>query len=133
MSTPPPPAVDAAELSALLAGTWGDPHAILGAHPDGEGTVIRTLRPEAEAVTAVVGDRRIALTRIHDGGVFAGRHGGPAEDYRLEVTHGGDTHTVDDPYRWLPTLGEVDRHLIAEGRHERLWDVLGAHVRSYDT
>jgi len=27
-------------------------------------------------------------------------------------------------------LGEVDLHLIGEGRHERLWDVLGAHVRS---
>ena len=27
-------------------------------------------------------------------------------------------------------LGEVDLHLIGEGRHERLWDVLGAHVRT---
>jgi 1,4-alpha-glucan branching enzyme len=41
--------------------------------------------------------------------------------------------TVDDPYRWLPTLGEVDLHLIGEGRHENLWTVLGAHVRTYDT
>ena len=40
---------------------------------------------------------------------------------------------MDDPYRWLPTLGEIDLHLIGEGRHERLWDALGAHVRSYDT
>ena len=27
------------------------------------------------------------------------------------------------------TLGEVDLYLIGEGRHERLWEVLGAHVR----
>ena len=27
------------------------------------------------------------------------------------------------------TLGELDFHLIAEGRHERLWDVLGAHIK----
>jgi 1,4-alpha-glucan branching enzyme len=27
-------------------------------------------------------------------------------------------------------LGEVDLHLIGEGRHERLWEVLGAHVRN---
>ena len=27
------------------------------------------------------------------------------------------------------TLGELDFYLIAEGRHERLWDVLGAHVK----
>jgi 1,4-alpha-glucan branching enzyme len=27
-------------------------------------------------------------------------------------------------------LGEIDLHLIGEGRHERLWDILGAHVRT---
>ena len=29
-------------------------------------------------------------------------------------------------------LGEMDLHLIGEGRHEQLWDVLGAHVRTTD-
>ena len=38
----------------------------------------------------------------------------------------------DDPYRFLPTLGEMDLHLLGEGRHEQLWQVLGAHVRRYD-
>ncbi len=38
---------------------------------------------------------------------------------------------VDDPYRHLPTLGEIDMHLIREGRHEELWQVLGAHLRQY--
>ena len=33
----------------------------------------------------------------------------------------------------MPTVGELDQHLIREGRHERLWEVLGAHVRRYDT
>src|SRR5215831_2061140 len=44
---------------------------------------------------------------------------------------GGETlpETItDDPYRHLPTLGEVDLHLIGEGRHEQLWRVLGARV-----
>ena len=39
---------------------------------------------------------------------------------------------IDDPYRFLPTLGEVDLHLINEGRHEQLWEVLGAHVEHYE-
>ena len=38
----------------------------------------------------------------------------------------------DDPYRFLPTLGELDLHLIGEGTHERLWEVLGAHPRSIE-
>ncbi len=128
MTAPTPEALD-----RLVSGEHSDPHAILGAHPDGTSTVIRTLRPEAGAVTALVGDRRVALSRVHDGGVFTGSYPGTAQDYRLEVEYHGQTYQVDDPYRWLPTLGEMDQHLIAEGRHERLWEVLGAHVRSYDT
>ncbi len=31
-----------------------------------------------------------------------------------------------------PTLGEVDLFLIGEGRHRRLWEVLGSHVRVHD-
>ena len=53
-------------------------------------------------------------------------------DYRLEVAYDGPARTVDDPYRFLPTLGEIDLHLIGEGRHEELWRVLGAHTRSYE-
>jgi 1,4-alpha-glucan branching enzyme len=40
--------------------------------------------------------------------------------------------TVDDPYRFLPSLGEIDLHLIGEGRHEELWKALGAHIRRFD-
>ena len=56
-------------------------------------------------------------------------------DYRLEVSYPGAgdapiVHTVADAYRFLPTLGEMDLHLFAEGRHERLWEILGAHPAS---
>ncbi|GAA2074080.1 1,4-alpha-glucan branching protein GlgB [Aeromicrobium tamlense] len=34
---------------------------------------------------------------------------------------------------WPPSIGELDLHLIGEGRHERLWDVLGAHVTTHDS
>ena len=51
-------------------------------------------------------------------------------DYRIATVYPGSEESVrDDPYRYLPTLGEFDLHLIAEGRHEELWRVLGAHVR----
>ena len=57
--------------------------------------------------------------------------GADVPDYRLEVTYDGHTSTVDDPYRFLPTVQELDRHLVREGRHEQLWTVLGANVRTY--
>ena len=52
-------------------------------------------------------------------------------DYRVEVDYGQGAITVDDPYRFLPTLGEMDLHLVNEGRHELLWTVLGARVHHY--
>jgi 1,4-alpha-glucan branching enzyme len=122
------------ELDRLVSGAHHDPHAVLGAHPNADGgTVIRTLRPEAKAVEAIVDGKRVALERVHDGGVFEGVLHAPLTDYRLAVDYGENTVTVDDPYRWLPTLGEIDLHLIGEGRHENLWQVLGAHVQRYET
>jgi 1,4-alpha-glucan branching enzyme len=126
-------AVDRRELERLVGGAHHDPHSILGAHPTADGrTVIRTLRPEASDVAAVIGDVRVPLQRLSDG-VFGGIVEGAPTDYRLEVRYGNESFLVDDPYRWLPTLGEIDLHLIGEGRHENLWQVLGAHVRFYDT
>jgi 1,4-alpha-glucan branching enzyme len=125
--------VDGGDLERLAGGAHHDPHSILGAHPTADGrTMVRTLRPEASAVTALVGGTRVPLSRLRHG-VFGGTVDGAPTDYRLEVRYGDHSFVVDDPYRWLPTLGDVDLHLIGEGRHENLWQVLGAHVRSYDT
>jgi 1,4-alpha-glucan branching enzyme len=125
--------VSKSELQELVSGAHPDPHGVLGAHPLPDGTTaVRTLRPEASAATVVIGKARHPMTRIHDGGVFEAVVD-ESTDYRIEVGYGDQTFVVDDPYRWLPTLGEVDLHLIGEGRHENLWEVLGAHVRSYDT
>jgi 1,4-alpha-glucan branching enzyme len=112
-------------MDELITGDAHDPHATLGAHPgDGE-TVIRTLRRGATEATVVAGAERYPMTRVHDEGIFAATVPGRVLDYRVEV----DGQTVDDPYRYAPTLGELDLHLIREGRHERLWAVLGAHPR----
>ena len=54
-------------------------------------------------------------------------------EYELEVEYpDGNTFTVRDPYSFLPTLGELDLHLAMEGRHENLYERLGAHVREID-
>ncbi|MFP5020130.1 1,4-alpha-glucan branching protein GlgB [Pseudonocardia phyllosphaerae] len=134
-------APDQATTDRLLGGEHHDPHAVLGAHPHADGTLIRVLRPHAVSVAVLPnGDRALAheLEKVHESGLFSGVVPGSGGDYRLLVSYadgsgGTDEHVVDDPYRWLPTLGEMDLHLIGEGRHERLWDVLGAHPREYET
>jgi 1,4-alpha-glucan branching enzyme len=131
--------VSIAELDRIVSGTHHDPHSVLGAHPaPGGGMTIRTLRPLATSVTVVLPDgRRFPAGHVHQG-IFAADLPDDKDvpDYRLSVTYpDGDRpdaeYLTDDPYRHLPTLGEMDLHLIREGRHEELWRVLGAHVRSF--
>ncbi|MBW3611794.1 MAG: 1,4-alpha-glucan branching protein GlgB [Actinobacteria bacterium] len=125
------------ELDRLVAGEHGDPHRVLGPHTSKgkrASTVVRGYRPDASAMTMVFDDgARQAMEQVHPGGVFAAEvPGGEVAPYRLEVAYpDGQTFAVDDPYRFWPTLGDVDLHLIGEGRHERLWDALGAHVRTH--
>ena len=40
--------------------------------------------------------------------------------------------TMRVPYSFPPTLGELDLYLLAEQKHERIWDKLGAHVRELE-
>jgi 1,4-alpha-glucan branching enzyme len=129
--------VSRADIDRIVSGAHHDPHSVLGAHPvpGAAQTVIRALRPLAATVTAVLPDgRRFPLEHVHQGVFAATLPERQVPDYRLAVTYPGPQggailpETVtDDPYRHLPTLGEVDLHLIAEGRHEELWKVLGAH------
>jgi 1,4-alpha-glucan branching enzyme len=130
---------DAADIGHLVTGRHHEPHALLGAHPlrDGEGRdlmVIRGWRPDAIGMVIVAGEQRTEMRCVHPAGLFAGVVEGPGIlDYRLETYYPGETGevvmTVDDPYRYWPTLGELDLHLLAEGRHEGLWRHLGAQVR----
>ncbi|WP_109473797.1 1,4-alpha-glucan branching protein GlgB [Ornithinimicrobium cavernae] len=122
------------DVELLMRGLHRDPHSVLGAHPHDGGITIRALRPLAESVTVLLADGERHPMDHETHGIWTvvlPRTDIP--DYRLEVSWGdGAAHQQDDPYRFLPTLGEVDRHLIGEGRHEQLWKVLGAHLRTYD-
>ena len=131
-------APDPTDLARLIAGAHHDPHAILGAHEYGEQTVIRVLRPHATAVAALIGGERYPMTPIDSGLYAVSCPFVDLVDYRLEVSYPGadggpGVQNVADGYRFLPTLGEVDLHLFTEGRHERLWEILGAHPRSFTT
>ena len=121
------------ELALLAAGGHGNPHGVLGAHPHPGGVTVRVLRPLATAVDIRHGDDVTPLRHEHEGVWVGELPGTEVPDYRVTVTYDAGPWTYDDPYRYLPTLGEVDIHLINEGRHEKLWDVLGAHVHTWES
>ncbi|WP_431231019.1 1,4-alpha-glucan branching protein GlgB [Mycolicibacterium psychrotolerans] len=127
-------APDSGEVARLVSGTHHSPHSILGAHEYDDHTVIRALKPHAEAVVALVGGERHPMEHIESGVFAVALPFTNLVDYRLEVSYpGGHTITVADGYRFLPTLGEMDLYLFGEGRHEQLWEILGAHPRSFET
>ncbi len=122
-------------IDALVARDSADPHALLGAHPAQGGVRVRAFRPAAQSVRAVVGGDALKLRCTHPAGLFEGTVKGAELPlrYELDVAYpDGSTYRIEDPYRFAPTLGELDQHLVGEGRHERLYERLGAHVVEVD-
>ncbi|RRD45097.1 1,4-alpha-glucan branching protein GlgB [Buchananella hordeovulneris] len=124
--------VDDAILGQVAVGEYYSPHSVLGPHVGEHGITIRTVRHLADEVTVVTEEGSFPAVHEAYGVWVAVLPGQEMMDYRLQVRYGDSVAEVDDPYRFLPTVGELDLHLIREGRHERLWEVLGAHVREYD-
>jgi 1,4-alpha-glucan branching enzyme len=130
-----------AAMAALLAADHGDPFAVLGPHVVEGRLVIRAVIPGAARVLIVDPDGVVVcdLPRVHPDGGFAGTvpehvtgHGRPFP-YRLRaVWSDGDESEFDDAYRFAPVLGDLDLHLLAEGRHLRAWERLGAHPRTLE-
>jgi 1,4-alpha-glucan branching enzyme len=125
------------EVQLLIEGRHGDPHRLLGVHD----RTVRAWRPEATAMTLLPkGAEPVPMRCAHPAGLFEARLPHGAVGYRLEAEYQptaasqgtGSRVSFDDPYLAWPTVGELDLHLIGEGRHEALWRVLGARYGDFD-
>ena len=97
---------------------------------------MRAYRPTADRVVARIWRRAadVELKAAGDG-LFEGivENANLPLRYELEVAYpDGNTFTMRDPYSFAPTLGELDLHLAGEGRHEEIYQRLGAHVTEID-
>ena len=136
VSTPP---LDAEGLARLLAGVNADPHRILGAHEATRagvtGVVVRVMHPDAVQAECLPEEGAPLPLETVALGVFEGFLPGATLPARYRVRFrfaDGATWERGDPYRFLPTIGELDLHLFNEGTHRRLWECMGAHVREMD-
>ena len=134
MSPTPTPEVPGA-IAALAMGRHQQPHDLLGQHLEEGGLRVRVLKPLAEAVRVRFEDGEELQLGHEAEGVWSAVRPDVTRtmDYRLHVRWSdGVEHVQDDPYRFAPTLGQVDLHLVNEGRHEQLWTVLGARTHRYE-
>src|SRR5438552_13305350 len=131
----------AEEVASLVNVQHRSPHTLLGAHPlsDGSGLVVRAFLPDAAAVEIVPVHEKnrpgIKLNRLHEAGLFEGvtREANRVYAYDLLIIdHQGNRRQTRDPYSFLPTLGEIDLYLFGQGNERRIYDKLGAHLRTID-
>ena len=130
-------------LAAVSNAEYYNPHEVLGGHlgtGKGAGTAtVRVLRPMAKKVTILTKSGEYEAQHEYNG-IFvatipATKHARSKEwsvsSYRIRTVEVDGAESVDDdPYRYLPQIGDMDMYLFGEGRHERLWEALGAHVKS---
>ncbi len=129
------------ELRSLVELTHQSPHTLLGMHPLGDqsGLVIRALLPDAQKVEiAPVHEKnkpKLELQRIPNTDIFEAvtTAAKMVYAYDLIVTDkAGQTRRTRDAYSFLPTLGESDLFLFGKGDERKIFDKLGAQLRTID-
>ncbi len=124
-----------AELDAFLAGDHLQPHRILGLHPGPAGSDIRAYHPDATSAEIQIGRGTVRPMQPLRGGLWTISipRSVKVRTYRIAFRFADGTRwETEDPYRFLPTIGEQDLHYFSEGTHRRLWEKMGSHVRTVD-
>ena len=125
-------------INKIIASEYHDPFQALGVHFSGADTAtVRTFQPHAESVEFLMGAEIRGMDKIRPEGLFTlelTRSSCPDPDfhpfnYRFKITYfNGNTHIVNDPYRFMPQLGDVDKYLFNSGTHYSLYNHMGAHL-----
>src|SRR5580658_7649344 len=116
------------------------PHTLLGMHVlgGGAGVVVRAFHPRAAAIEAApVHEKnrpRVKLKQVRPG-LFEGTTKLAQEVYAYDLLitlDNGTTIQTRDAYSFLPTLGETDLFLFGQGNERRIYEKLGAQLRTMD-
>ncbi|HWU96989.1 MAG TPA: 1,4-alpha-glucan branching protein GlgB [Oxalicibacterium sp.] len=121
-------------IRALTQGRLTDPFAFLGPHQVDDAIVVRTYQPGASSVWLCTGSGKREMNRIGDSEVFSDvlcgvKEKRPAYTLQISWPQADGSQTVqqtEDPYAFGLLLGDLDLHLLAEGRHRELGRCLGA-------
>lgn len=128
------------DIQLIVRGEHPDPFAVLGMHRaaliSGMSTVVRAFLPgavEAWVVNAATGEE-LRMECVNPEGFFEIVCPGDVRfEYAFRARSAeGDEWGLHDPYAFPPLLGELDLHLLAEGKDLRLYRKLGAHPATVD-
>ncbi|MEM6473317.1 MAG: 1,4-alpha-glucan branching protein GlgB [Planctomycetota bacterium] len=148
--------ISLSDVGKLVEGQLEHPSRILGPHMvDYQGSraiAIRSFLPNAQSAWVVdqpSGTRR-PMRKLHPAGFFEALCDLPVDDRGGLVHHGSEALTdsarykiemadktgevveLQDPYSVPSILTDYDRYLLGEGKHYRLFESLGAQLRTVD-
>ena len=125
----------------MLAARLAKPHDVLGMHTHVHrrkpGVVVRAFVREASACTVIdsaTGEMWV-MNEIAPQGIFIVFIAERTTVFRYELRatlYTGETIQFRDPYSFLPTMGDQDLYLFNEGNEHRIYEKLGAHLRTLD-
>jgi len=125
-------------VESLFLATHSDVFAYLGRHRLAEGDeVVRVLIPGTVSVDIVnrhSGELIVPSEKIDERGFFVAVLPDEAPDYALSIRYTEDSEPVieEDPYHFSSALQDMDSWLLAEGKHLRPYETLGAHFAELD-
>ena len=126
------------EMEAVINGDHGNVFAVLGIHKNkgSKEVFIRTYQPHSKSIEVLdkEGKSLGQMSKLDERGFYQIELGTTDDfDYKFRITNDQDyNYIAEDPYRFLPTLGDMDVYLLAEGNHLEMYKKLGAHVREMD-
>ena len=122
------------DVQRLLAGRHHDPFEVLGCHRQGKQWHIRALLPGAAEAAVLIDGNSLPMQRLPDTDFFVcSLAQKEAPQYQLRWRPGqGSWQQGQDPYRFGPTVGDLDLHLFGQGKHEHIYRILGAHCCEHE-
>ena len=128
----PSECVDRGAVSAICAGTHGDPFSILGPHEVSPGVWdIRAFIPWGEKIEAIGYDDDAALAPFepidHAGFVVARVKSDARPGYRIKITQDDFGHVIFDPYSLGSALADYDIAAITHSNDTVFYYIFGAH------
>lgn len=122
-------------VEAIVYSEHDNPHEILGPHIADNGVVIQCFFPNAceVKVKTVLGNKeQYEMEQMDEAGFFSVLL--PKKTipkYKLVATYmDGTTEEVDDPYSYPPMITKEDCENFRQGVHYKIYECLGAHVKT---
>ncbi len=124
------------DIQLIKQANHTNPYGFLGLQANEKGYLtINCFLPEADAVSVVDEKGKVVakLEKVDDDGFFSKTtRRKKLFSYRLKVTTGKQETIIHDVFGFSPVLGELDVHLLGEGKNKKPYNKFGAHCIEHD-